>query len=147
MHWVHWHLLKAESYCGKKLSNRFRFRYTTTNSRGGCKIIFKCPLQGVFRVPIQDFFAKKVFFYLQKNPPPTTKKLNFWPDAWSATQKILNSLFQPNISTVGVPKRSPVGKMAIKGGVVDVTFFSKIRRSAVKRLFGFQKAFSMKNNL
>ena len=51
------------------------------HNRGGCKIIFKCPLQGVFRVPIQDFFAKKVFFYLQKNPPPTTKKLNFWPDA------------------------------------------------------------------
>ena len=45
------------------------------------KKISRHPLQGMFRVPIQDFFAKKVFFYLQKNPPPTTKKLNFWPDA------------------------------------------------------------------
>ena len=48
---------------------------------GGCKIILMCPLQGMCRVPIQDFFVKNFFLYLQKNPPPTTKKLIFRPDA------------------------------------------------------------------
>ena len=77
-----------------------------------------------------------------------------WKFSWhfvpiSGTQKIMNSLFQPITSIMGVQKWFLVGKMAIKGGeVILIKFFSKILRFAIKRTFFlFRKAFLIKKNL
>ena len=56
------------------------------------------------------------------------------------TKNILNLLFKHHVFTKGVPKRFLVGKMDIKGGVVLITFLSKMRRFAEKRLFLISKS-------
>ena len=86
-------------------------------------------------------------FFLSPTPPPTTtKKTKF-----SALRIIRNTkksefAFSAKYIQNRCSKKVLKKQNGHKRGVIVVIFFSKMRCSAVKQLFLFQKAFSMKKN-
>ena len=107
---------------------------------GGVKLFWCAHFRVCAGYQYKTFLLKR-FFSIFKKTPPHHQKTDF--SSWRIirdTKKKSKSLFRPNIFTIGGFKGYLVGKMAIKGGVVDMTFLSKMCRFAVKCLFWFSKS-------